>query len=602
MKQRFLVVISMLLLSIVGAWADYDPQNPPDPYATYLLTVSVFPAESGYASGGGAYEKGKQVSLNTSPRAGFDFQYWTCNGVQISETPNFDYTMIDQPVSMVAVYSFNPDIPDDPFAYNRYHLYLETNMPGSCTFNLISGAKQEAGKYITISAQNISMGYIFQGWYIGDQKVSEDIEFNYLMPLNDITLTATFIYVPDDEPLSTVTAMSYSRLYGEPNPTFEYTSSGATLNGTPEITCEANTTSPVGTYPIMISKGSITNGNISLVNGTLTINKTSLKTSVGEYIITEGDDIPTFTISYEGFRNDETAEVLITAPTVTCAATKESKAGEYEITISGGEAKNYEFGYVKGKLIIKPIEIEEIVEGDDNEDNEDNVDNVDNEDSVATFTITVSNSNNKDKGATYTFTVTSGNNEGSSGEKTQTVTLSNGRSVIGNCVIPEHVTHGNQTFTVTAIAENAFKDNVNVTDVTIPASVESIGNNAFSGCTGLKSITMLNTTPIVFSSSASTRGMRTRGSASSIFDGVDLEKCILYVPEGSVGLYKVAEVWKEFVNILPIASSGIRTVLNTDGKPFDIYDLNGRKIKAKATSKDGLPKGIYIIKNKKIVF
>lgn len=112
---------------------------------------------------------------------------------------------------------------------------------------------------------------------------------------------------------------------------------------------------------------------------------------------------------------------------------------------------------------------------------------------------------------------------------------------------------------------------------------------------------MLRETPIDFSSPATARGARTRASASSIFDGVNLETCILYVPEGSVDKYKAAEVWKEFKNILPISSTGIRTVLNADGQPFSVYNLNGRKVKANTTSIDGLPKGVYIIKNRKIV-
>ena len=39
-----------------------------------------------------------------------------------------------------------------------------------------------------------------------------------------------------------IKAESYTRVYGEANPTFEYTSTGDQLNGVPEITCEAFST------------------------------------------------------------------------------------------------------------------------------------------------------------------------------------------------------------------------------------------------------------------------------------------------------------------------------------------------------------------------
>ena len=48
------------------------------------------------------------------------------------------------------------------------------------------------------------------------------------------------------------------------------------------------------------------------------------------------------------------------------------------------------------------------------------------------------------------------------------------------------------------------------------------------------------------------------------------------------------------------SSSGI-SKLSTEKSPADIYDLHGRKIRTKATSTDGLPKGLYVTNGKKIV-
>ncbi len=75
----------------------------------------------------------------------------------------------------------------------------------------------------------------------------------------------------------TVTAKSYTIKYGDALPKFEYTSEGATLKGTPEITCEATGQSPAGTYPIVITRGSITNYNVTFINGTLTVEPIEIK-------------------------------------------------------------------------------------------------------------------------------------------------------------------------------------------------------------------------------------------------------------------------------------------------------------------------------------
>ena len=104
-------------------------------------------------------------------------------------------------------------------------------------------------------------------------------EGNYVMSLRNIVLTN-----PDANRLISdntssnlkvvspviVTAKSYTRKYGDANPEFGYTVSGAALAGEPEIICEATPTSPVGEYPIIIKKGSVSNYNDMYVNGTLT--------------------------------------------------------------------------------------------------------------------------------------------------------------------------------------------------------------------------------------------------------------------------------------------------------------------------------------------
>ena len=171
----------------------------------------------------------------------------------------------------------------------------------------------------------------------------------------NFVLISEIEYIPDPKPEAvTVTVKNCSRVYGEANPTFEYETIGALLNGTPEINCEATPTSPVGNYQIIASKGSVTNNNVTFVSGVLTVTKAMLTVTADNCTMTQGGQMPELTLTYSGFKNDETASVLTTRPTASCVATSESNTGEYEITVSGGEAQNYDFTYVAGTLTIEP--------------------------------------------------------------------------------------------------------------------------------------------------------------------------------------------------------------------------------------------------------
>jgi hypothetical protein len=65
---------------------------------------------------------------------------------------------------------------------------------------------------------------------------------------------------------------------------------------------------------------------------------------------------PTFTASYSGFVNGDTAAVLGGSPSLTTTATVSSPAGTYPITPSAGtlSAANYAFSFVNGTLTVLP--------------------------------------------------------------------------------------------------------------------------------------------------------------------------------------------------------------------------------------------------------
>ena len=147
------------------------------------------------------------------------------------------------------------------------------------------------------------------------------------------------------------------REYGEPNPDFGYTTEGGDIDGTPDIYCEATESSPVGTYSIQISRGSVTNENVTFVDGTLTICQAPLTVAANSYTIKQGDPLPDFEATYYGFKNGETSDVVSTLPSFTCDATSASEPGTYEIVVSGAESTNYNFYYINGILTISAPDI-----------------------------------------------------------------------------------------------------------------------------------------------------------------------------------------------------------------------------------------------------
>ncbi|MBQ8257729.1 MAG: leucine-rich repeat domain-containing protein, partial [Bacteroidaceae bacterium] len=79
-------------------------------------------------------------------------------------------------------------------------------------------------------------------------------------------------------------------------------------------------------------------------------------------------------------------------------------------------------------------------------------------------------------------------------EKTVQVIDYSGSNDVVN--IPSSITYNGEIYKVTAICYQAFKDYTNISGITIPASVSSIGYDAFVGCTNLASIKVESGNPV----------------------------------------------------------------------------------------------------------
>ena len=155
-------------------------------------------------------------------------------------------------------------------------------------------------------------------------------------------------------------------------------------------------------------------------------------------------------------------------------------------------------------------------------------------------------------------------------DNTATVTAANDPTE-KDVVIPESVIIGDESHPVTAIGENAFKNNTELALACIPETIDEIGDNAFAGCSNLKAIYCYNDEPIALGSDKATVRTRADGnetSATAVFADVDKTTCILYVPLNSANKYRTAEGWGEFENIVEMKSN-ILGDANNDGEVDD---------------------------------
>jgi 6-phosphogluconolactonase (cycloisomerase 2 family) len=173
---------------------------------------------------------------------------------------------------------------------------------------------------------------------------------NYAVVSNNGVLTV------NPAPL-TVTAISVSRLYGDPNPALSVTIVGI-KNGDPitaSVSTTADPTSPIGTYPIVATLVDPTNklGNyaVTINNGTLTINPAPLSVTAGNASRLFETPNPPLSGIILGIKNSDP----ITA-TYSTTAVATSPVGTYPITSAlvdpAGKLGNYTVTSADGTLTV----------------------------------------------------------------------------------------------------------------------------------------------------------------------------------------------------------------------------------------------------------
>lgn len=153
---------------------------------------------------------------------------------------------------------------------------------------------------------------------------------------------------------------------------------------------------------------------------------------------------------------------------------------------------------------------------------------------------------------------------------------------------------------ITTINTYCFNNATAITKVELPTTLVTMGSYNFKYDTNISEVYSKNPTPPV--------------TAGSNFESTVYKNATLYVPVGSLDLYKEATDWKSFSNIVEMTYSGVTDATTTEVKiavnerqlevkgadadtAVAIYSANGKLVYSGTDKLINLPeRGIYIVK------
>ncbi len=292
------------------------------------------------------YKSGSTVISPPSAIGDYTVEASLTNANYGAPTVSSPFTISDKPAATINNFNDFSVTYGDPM----FSLGASTNSTGALTYSEVAGGTGD------ITVNNNLITIVKAGTVTLRASVAGDANFG--PATKDVTLTIS-------KALLVATVDNKSRAYGDPEPTLTVQLSGfkngeiasnviTTMPPLAVLFPVTSTTSPAQ-YQIDITDDVVAdNYKIgSSVRGTFTITKAPLTIKADNKTRLYGNNNPVLTVSYTGFKNNETSATAgFGTPSITATATTTSDVGNYDIIPSGALSNNYSFTYQNGTLRV----------------------------------------------------------------------------------------------------------------------------------------------------------------------------------------------------------------------------------------------------------
>ncbi|MEO8615851.1 MAG: putative Ig domain-containing protein, partial [Luteolibacter sp.] len=161
----------------------------------WTIATNSSPLAGGSTAGGGFLDEGSQATVVATPAAGYSFSNWTENGVQVSTTASYTFT-ISTNRALVANF-----------------IALPSYVVGTSSSPSLGGTTSGGGNYFSGASATLTatpaQGYVFKNWTSGSNQVSESSTYTFVVT-SAKNLVANFVLAGISKTI-TVTSSSTTR-------------------------------------------------------------------------------------------------------------------------------------------------------------------------------------------------------------------------------------------------------------------------------------------------------------------------------------------------------------------------------------------------------